>query len=208
MNCLNLIGKSNDKAVLYDPCCGGGYLLTILGFLCGSHIDSLYGSDISSAAIKLAKENLNLLTIQGLIQRKEQLIKMYHAFNKESHADAIKSIKRLSQIITNQKTALNFTVFENDILDKKALLQNRFKADIVFTDVPYDHLVTWSKENSPTIDELLNTLIPILNDHSIVAICSNKSQKIANHRFRRVKKYLIGKRKIELLKKVCDNHER
>lgn len=30
--CLNYLDNS-DSICIYDPCCGGGYLLTVLGFL-------------------------------------------------------------------------------------------------------------------------------------------------------------------------------
>ena len=61
MTCLDIIGKMDSKITIYDPCCGGGYLLTVLGLMFGDKINSIYASDISEEAVELAKENLNTL---------------------------------------------------------------------------------------------------------------------------------------------------
>ena len=58
---------------LYDPCCGGGYLLTVLGFLNYGRLETIAASDISGEAVQLARENLSLLGRAGLARRKEQL---------------------------------------------------------------------------------------------------------------------------------------
>jgi len=86
-------------------------------------------------------------------------------------------------------------------MEKTALEHASFKADIVFADVPYGNLAAWSEHTSPAIDRLLDTIIPVLGEHSVVAISSNKAQKITNPRYKRIRKILIGKRKIELLRK-------
>ena len=93
MTCLELCDK--DKVVLYDPCCGGAYMITALGFLCVKHMDSIYASDISQEAMVLAKENLSLLRPQGLERRRLQLQAMHREFGKDSHLDALQSIEKL-----------------------------------------------------------------------------------------------------------------
>ena len=54
---------------LYDPCCGSGYLLTVLGYLNHNQIDMFVGSDIDQNAAELARQNLALLTWEGLMNR-------------------------------------------------------------------------------------------------------------------------------------------
>ena len=141
MRCVQFVEK--EKAVLYDPCCGGGHLLTVLGFLCGDRIGSVYGSDIDEEAVALAAKNLSLLTEEGLARRKAQL-----------------------------------------------------------TDVPYGNPASWSEDSPFAVDILLDSVTPVIHDRSVVAVCSDKSQKIANPRFKRLQKMDAGKRKIELLRKI------
>ena len=56
-----------------NPCCGGGYLLTVLGFLNYERIKTIMASDISDDAIQLANENLSLLDKNGLKKRIRQI---------------------------------------------------------------------------------------------------------------------------------------
>jgi hypothetical protein len=46
---------------------------------------------------------------------------------------------------------------------------------------------------------LLENLIPVLKPDSVVAICSDKKQKIKNDKYQRLEKHQIGKRKFEIL---------
>ncbi len=39
-----------DQVSLYDPCCGGAYMLTVIGLLHGDRIKKIYGSDIDKEA--------------------------------------------------------------------------------------------------------------------------------------------------------------
>jgi len=200
MRCLELTGK--ERATLYDPCCGGAYVLTVLGLLCGERIQAIYASDISAEAIALARANLRLLTPQGLADRKAQLAAMHKQFGKQSHFDALESAGRLREIISRQSAPIPCTAFQADILDEDALAEACFKADIVFADVPYGNLVSWS-ESDASLDRLLRTIRPVLADDGIVALCSDKSQKIQSDAYKRIRKMLVGKRKIELLRKVA-----
>jgi len=197
MQCLEITGK--DKAVLYDPCCGGAYVLTVLGFLCGGHIEAIYASDISPEAVALARANLGLLTPQGLERRKEQLIGMREAYGKQSHLDAIESLDRLGKIVR----PIPRTIFQADMMDENALAGADFKAGIVFADVPYGNLAHWSREDPRALDRLLCAVRSVLADNALVALCSDKGQKTQGAGFKRVRKILVGKRKIELLQKVA-----
>ena len=101
MRCLAVMGNPGKKVSVYDPCCGGGYLLTVLGFLYGDKIESLYGSDISPSAVELAEKNLGLLTTEGLLRRKNQLETMYNTYGKDSHEQAMKSADNLLKKFIN-----------------------------------------------------------------------------------------------------------
>jgi len=53
--------KVSKPCVLYDPCCGAGYSLSVLGYLHGEKIQQLIGSDVDEKAVAVAKQNLGLL---------------------------------------------------------------------------------------------------------------------------------------------------
>lgn len=196
--CLSYL-QGQDNVCIYDPCCGGGYLLTVLGLLNMGSIKRIVGSDISDDAVDLAWHNLSLLTEEGLDRRIKQLEDYYNQFRKRSHEEAIDSAERIMDIIKEYDTKPITSVFKRDILSKEALVDQDFKADIIITDVPYGNLVAWEGIKQNPINILLDNLIPILKPNSVVAICSDKSQKIKVDKFRRLERQLIGKRKFEIL---------
>lgn len=51
--CFALLEARGNKGpyTIYDPCCGGGYLLTTLGFLYHNYFKKIYASDINPQAI-------------------------------------------------------------------------------------------------------------------------------------------------------------
>lgn len=188
-----------DNICIYDPCCGGGYLLTILGFLNFEKIKMLLASDISDGAIQLANENLSLLHKDGLEQRIQQLNHLLLLHNKKSHIEALDSAANLLNILTNSSHEIGYKVFKTDILSNHPFDNLNFKADIIFTDVPYGNLVKWQNRKEDNIN-LLDQLLPVIKDKSIVAICSDKSQKFQSDYFKRVEKQIIGKRLFQIFR--------
>src|SRR5438105_11677365 len=66
--CMDLRTREGlrERIVLYDPCVGGGYLLSVIAYLHWQQIERLIGSDINPEALELARRNTSLLTLQGL----------------------------------------------------------------------------------------------------------------------------------------------
>lgn len=193
--CLSYM-KSRENLTVYDPCCGGGYLLTILGFLNPFKISQLIGSDIDENAVQLAGDNLTVLSAEGINKRKEHLLSLYEQHKKPSYAETIKSAERLS-VLAEQRN-INIRVFTADAL-KYDYANSDFKADIIITDVPYGNLTSWQGDGFE-MNALLDNLILCLKPDSVLAVCSDKSQKINNTNYKRLEKQLIGKRKFEILK--------
>ncbi|CAG1001929.1 MAG: hypothetical protein IAE83_05880 [Anaerolinea sp.] len=199
-----------DRVRLYDPCCGGAYLLGTLAYLHWTRITHLWGSDIDSHAITLAARNLSLLTLEGFDQRISDLEALLKQFGKDSHAEALKSAYRLKAgLIRRQESHLmGTTLFQADALNPMEIAQkmNGHKVDLVITDVPYGRLSGWQTTGdaleapNPAIPQLLESLQPILQPQSIVAICADKQQKVVHPEFRRVDHFQIGKRRIVLLR--------
>jgi 23S rRNA (guanine2535-N1)-methyltransferase len=197
--CLEYTNKSKEIC-LYDPCCGGGYLLTTIGLLNYDIIEKIIGSDINQESVELAYKNLSLLTMEGLEKRKKQIEIMYKKFEKESHFEALKSIEIFKKIINQRHNGPLSELFVADAIDEKSLKQNQFIADIIITDVPYGNIVNWEGKEENMINILLDRLIKVQDNNSVLAIIYERSQKINNNRYIRVEKFKIGKRIVEILK--------
>ena len=198
--CLEYSKKKNELC-LYDPCCGGAYMVTVLGFLFNEVIRTIYCSDISNEAIELAYKNISLLSCSGIENRKNELHNLMKKYGKESHKNALNSLEKIRKLIKNEITG---NIFQTDILNKNEVISQKFIADIVITDVPYGNLVNWSGNSGEEINELLNGIIPIINSDTIIAISHNKKQKINNLKYKVVEKIQAGHRKIEIMQFMND----
>lgn len=196
--CLSYL-KSKDEICIYDPCCGGGYLLTSIGFLNSASIKTIICSDFDSEALRITKQNLELLTINGLNARLNHLQNLYEQFNKTSHLQAIDSANLLLELLKKYENLPDTQIFHADILSEGVLMSRAFKADIVFTDVPYGNLVSWQGDETPDISVLLDNLVCVLKSESVVAVCSDKHKYVPYGKYTRLERHQIGKRKFELL---------
>jgi tRNA G10 N-methylase Trm11 len=193
--------ERKENITVFDPCCGGGYLLTVLGFLNPDQISRIIASDVSADAVSLAENNLSLLSEVGLMKRKQQIEEMLVKFNKQSHREALKSVDVFHNIIKKRKRSPEITCFTADVLDSRQFEGRDFSADILITDVPYGDLVSWSEEDD-SLNRFLTNIIPVLHDNSILVISTDKSQKIKNECFHRLERFSIGKRLISILQLV------
>lgn len=200
--------NNSTPCTLYDPCCGAAYHLSVLGYLHRELIKEVIGSDIDEKIISLANQNLGLLNITGLEKRIGEISKFVDLYNKESHKDALASANNLKIKLSSypHESKVLSKVFQADATDSKTILQNvKIKSvDIVFTDIPYGQHSHWQNLNSDELYDpiwlMLNALIEILSPSSIVAIVSDKKQKVAHKNYQRVEQFQIGKRRVVILK--------
>ena len=188
--------SKKEHITLYDPCCGGGYLLATVGFLNSDSIREIVGSDIDEDTLGWAQKNLSLLTIPGLNSRRTQLKGMLESYHKQVHYIALEHLERLSGIIENRTSEFLIKYFKNDILNNS--YTGNFQADIIITDVPYGHLVQWSEDAG--IDKMLNQLKSMSSPATITAIVHDKYQKRTHADYMRLEKFKVGKRIIEIIK--------
>jgi 16S rRNA G966 N2-methylase RsmD len=191
---------------LYDPCCGAAYHLSVLGYLHGRHIREIIASDIDPKAVDLAKRNLGLLRVSGLDQRISEIDAMIENYNKDSHRDALRSAQLLKQRVKEEAHTVTTRVFQANATDKKTILENiqPESADIIFTDVPYGLHSRWqdADEQSNPLASMLDTLLDVLSSSSIVAIASDKGQKILHGKYQRIEQFQVGKRRVVFLKPI------
>lgn len=192
--CLKYSAKKRD-IILYDCCCGGAYLLTVLGFLNQDSIGRIYGSDINKEILDIARTNLSLLSIEGINKRILEIEDMIKDFQKQSHVEARQSAIELKDML---KRDIKYRVFQADALESINL---DISPDIIITDVPYGNIVDWQGNEENFIDKLLDSLYDISSPGTIIGLCMDKKQKVKNEKFNRLERHRIGKRKFEILKR-------
>ncbi len=188
----------NEPYSLYDPCCGGAYLLTVIGFLHGKTINRICASDISHDAIDIASKNLSLLSPSGLLKRIEQIEQMYNLYGKQSHSEALQSAIRLKNRLENKQIQIETVCFQADISgDLKSKFADCGDVNIVITDVPYGNMVQWQGDSS--IQIILDNIYSVINKQCVVAIVADKGQKIKHDLYKRLDYFKVGKRHVAIL---------
>lgn len=193
--CLQYSYKKAD-ITLYDCCCGGAYLLTILGFLKNNTISRLYGSDIDVTSLKLAEDNLGLLTKFGMQKRRSELKGLYEKHGKTSHKEALDSVGRLEKRLTKK---LETCVFTQNVFE---LYDLPFIPDIIITDVPYGNMANWNDNDDKEANQMMEALSEVCGRDTIICVCMDKKQKIQTKLYQRLERQLIGKRKFEIYRKA------
>ena len=186
--------EKEKELCVYDPCCGGGYSLAILGFLFGDHIARISGSDIDAEMIRIAGKNLSLLSKEVMAKRIAEIEALYGRYHKASHYEALESCKRLGAENTKHIQTELF------VADCTLQLPEMVVPDIIITDVPYGNLVEWSDSSMPPTDAMMYHLREIASEKTILAVCMDKRQKIVSNQWSRVEKANVGKRRFEIYK--------
>ncbi len=210
------------RVSVYDPCCGGAYLLTILGFLHGSEISAVSASDINPEALDLAARNLSLLSQAGLDRRMDEINHYIQSYGKTSHQAALASASNLRSVLSLALAGrrLPTRLFQADATNPQAMRQGLAgqPLDLVITDIPYGWKSTWAVDEEPGqgarpspgsgldgaqatthVARLLDALHTLLPARCLLAIASDKLQKVAHSGYRRLDKFQIGKRQVTIL---------
>lgn len=201
--CKAVLAKQGFEGpyVLYDPCCGGAYLLTSLCFLHGEEISKVFASDVDEAIIPLANRNLALLSRDGLNARIREIQNMIGEFKKASHADALESAFNLRAILEKWDKSIEIECFVSDATQNRHLIDYVQHVNIMIADLPYGDLVNWSsmQEEKEAVEKLLDNVLPVLARESVIALISRGKTKIKHQDYQQVKRFVIGKRQITIL---------
>jgi 23S rRNA (guanine2535-N1)-methyltransferase len=205
--CQAFRAQGSAPCTIYDPCCGAAYHLSVIAYLHWDTVCRVICSDINEKAVQLAERNLGLLTPAGMERRSREISTMVRLYNKESHKGALESITRMQEQVNllSAVRPIQTRVFRADATDTGSLragLQDT-AIDLVFSDVPYGQHSRWEQtQDENPIWAFLEALLGILNSESIVAIASDKLQKIAHEKFIRLDKFQLGLRQVNILKLV------
>ena len=203
-----VIYQEKSRSTLYDPCCGAAYHLSVLGYLHSEHIREIIASDIDETAVAVARRNLGLLHSEGLDRRMRELSAMLEQYGKESHREALQSASSLKERLSalRENNSLKTKTFQASATDQKAISIHipPGSIDIVFTDVPYGRHSQWQdrdwKAPSSPLSSMLDAMREVVSPTSILAIASDKQQKVSHERYQRIEQFQVGKRRVVLLK--------
>ena len=201
-------GGATGRSVVYDPVCGAAYHLSTLAYLHRGAIDRIIASDVDPEILAVARRNLSLLTLEGLDRRIREIEEMLATYGKPSHAAALASAQRLREhLIRAADHEIPTRTFLADATDGAALREGLAgtQVDIVLSDIPYGQHASWQSAD-PALPPprhpiwlMLDALRPLLAPGAVVAIASDKGQKIEHEGYRRADWFQIGKRQVVLL---------
>lgn len=193
---------TTGPVTVWDPCCGSGYLLTVLGFEHRKRLAAAVGSDIDENAVALARRNLALLTSDGLRRRTVELADMASRFGKASHAEAVEAAGRLTRRIAGDGGDLPATAQVADALDSvqlaAALGDNR--PQVVLTDVPYGEQTVWQGEQAGTGTAGMVAAVAAVVRPEAVIVVAVRGRKVPLDALRPIEKFRVGTRAVALLR--------
>lgn len=194
---------ATNPCVLYDPCCGAAYHLSVLAYLHREMFCEVIGSDVDERAVALAAQNLAMLNPDGLEKRIAQLQQLYTQYGKPSHHEALISADILQGRIRafSQLKTYSFCANALDVQALAAGLQGS-QPDIVFADIPYGQHSQWQGGGADPVRAMLEGLLTLLSPVSVVAIASDKAQKVTHEAYQRIEHFQIGKRRVVILKRL------
>jgi len=152
----------------------------------------------------MAERNLGLLTPAGMERRSREISAMVRLYDKDSHKGALESITRMQEQVNqlNAVRPIQTRVFRANATDATSLrmgLQDTF-IDMVITDIPYGNHSQWEQTQAEDpVHAMLEALSAFLSPKSILVLASDKQQKIAHEKYKRLEKLQIGKRQILFL---------
>jgi tRNA G10 N-methylase Trm11 len=205
-------GGGSRPCTIYDPVCGGAYWLTVLAYLHRSSIASILASDIDTDMLPYAESNLSLISLHGLDRRITEIEAMLAAYHKESHTEALVSAKKFREQLSSdlKSNSIAWQVFQADAMNSENMARGLKgeRVDLVLADIPYGWQSKWQGNvlQSGTqggmqkpLWQMLEALRVILKPGAVVAIASDKRQKIKHNKFHRLERFQVGKRRISIL---------
>jgi 23S rRNA (guanine2535-N1)-methyltransferase len=165
--------REGRPAMVWDPCCGSGYLLTVLALLHRPQITRVLGTDLDPAALRLTRQNLGLLSGDGLAVRSAELQERAERWDKPSYAAAAQAARRLARRLATQDGDVPHAVGQADVFDPDQLrraLDGR-RPGLVIADVPYGEQTAWrGPHGTAGIAGMLRALETVLADDAVIAV--------------------------------------
>ena len=130
---------------------------------------------------------------------------MVRLYDKESHKGALESITHMQEQVNRLSAVrpIQTYVFQANAIEAASLREGLqgVGIDMVFSDIPYGQHSQWEATQTPhPAWAMLEALYEFLSPKSIVAIASDKLQKVTHDKYQRVEKFQLGKRQVVILR--------
>ncbi|MCG5220078.1 rRNA methyltransferase [Streptosporangium sp. KLBMP 9127] len=173
--------RADRPLVVWDPCCGSGYLLTVVAILLRARIGAVLASDFDDDALTIAGRNLGLLTGAGLAGRAGELRDLAERFGKPSHAAAAEAAGRIGRGLAAAGGDVPHAIRRADVFDRGQLgaALGSWRPDVVLADVPYGEQTRWrGRHEGEGALGMVRALASVLPEESVIAVAA-RSRKIS-----------------------------
>lgn len=183
---------------LWDPCCGSGYLVTVLGLLHRDRLTRVRASDVDAEAVALAARNLELLTADGLAEREEELRRAARDFGRVEFVERAETARGLAQGLAAAGGDLLHASWCADVFE----LTEHVDADLVVTDVPYGELTSWegAAPQEEPLRAMLESLGRVLPEHAVVVVTARTRRIALPEGVRALERVKVGNRAAALVR--------
>ncbi|GAA4208675.1 hypothetical protein GCM10022252_74140 [Streptosporangium oxazolinicum] len=193
----------DQPAVLWDPCCGSGHLLTVVALLHRRQIASVLASDLDPEARNLAERNLALLSPAGLTARAADLRARAARFDKPAYDSAAHAAHRLATELDAAGGDIPHAVRQADVFDPDQLQRTfgHHAPDIVITDIPYGEQTHWGGPSATAgVTGMVEALTAVLPHDSVIAV-TVRGRKVPTDRGPRPRtSFKVGTRAVALFR--------
>ncbi|MEU3229537.1 rRNA methyltransferase [Nocardiopsis alba] len=192
-----MVHVEGDRVRLWDPCCGSGYLVTVLGLLHRDLLTHVRASDVSSDAVGIAARNLELLTAEGLAERERELRRSARDFGRVAFVERAEAARDLAAGLAAMGGDLPHESAVADVFS----LTEPVDADLVITDVPYGEMTHWDGEApEDPVHGLLASMGRVLPRNSVVVVTARTRRVRLPEGVRALERVKVGNRSAVLLR--------
>ncbi|MBB6174762.1 hypothetical protein HNR23_004822 [Nocardiopsis mwathae] len=187
---------------LWDPCCGSGYLATVLGLLHRDRLGHVLATDVDPDALGIAARNLALLTADGLAARERELRAGAVEFAKPSFLERADAARRLADGLARLGGDLPHTARPGDAFAPEP---PGHPVDLVLTDVPYGDLTHWSgaapaSGAADPVPALMRSLASVLPDRAVLAVTARTRRIVLPQGVCALERVRVGNRAAALVR--------
>ncbi len=192
-----MVHLGDERARLWDPCCGSGYLVTVLGLLHRDLLTHVRASDVDPDAVAIAARNLELLTAEGLAERERELRRSALDFGRVAYVERAEAARDL---------AAGLAVTGGDLPHESAVadvftLTEPVDADLVVTDVPYGEMTRWEGDiPQDPVHGLLSSMGRVLPERSVVVVTARTRRVQLPEGVRALERVKVGNRSAVLVR--------
>ncbi|MGW5876166.1 rRNA methyltransferase [Nocardiopsis terrae] len=193
-----MVHAEGERVRLWDPCCGSGYLVTVLGLLHRDRLTHVRATDVDEDAVGIAARNLELLTAEGLAERERELRRSARDFGRVAFVERAGSARDLAAGLAAMGGDLPHDSAVADVFG----LTDPVDADLVVTDVPYGEMTHWEggvPDGGP-IRGLLASMGRVLPPHAVVVVTARTRRVALPEGIRALERVRVGNRSAALVR--------